>query len=146
MKKILFIFIFSICILNGAILRFECDPEDKDISGCYYRVALSYAFVGNSESAIEYCEKIVEGDYDTDSFAYGIRNNCYKDVAKKLLDLNICEKITQIDDAFSQQKEICIMETEKEIERDSKGMKCTFISGFIIGIALFGSFLTRFVH
>ncbi|MFA5049642.1 MAG: hypothetical protein WC501_01410 [Candidatus Micrarchaeia archaeon] len=141
MKKIFFIFILCFSISNSAILRWEdsCSLSDPAVTDCYYQVAASYAFVGNSQKAIEYCNKIVDGVYDIDSFEYGIRNSCYKDIAKKLGKLDICDMISE--EEYKQQKEICIAETTNEIYRKNQSMKCSFL--YIIGFALFGSFFFR---
>lgn len=90
-------------LLSGALgLEFEtstCDSYVRDVNkmSCYYRVALSYAYIGDSQTATDVCNDIYDNlgayrsrDDDLAKKAELTANNCIYDVAKIARDPSIC--------------------------------------------------------
>jgi len=90
-------------VLTGALgLEFDtdvCDSYAREVNKmtCYHRVAISYAYLGDSQTATDTCNDIYDNfgyyrrrDDDLAKKAELTANNCIYDVAKIARDPQIC--------------------------------------------------------
>lgn len=135
-KKILFLFLFISLILNliadnqdflGLKDKAYCDAKAKNEEEkivCYNEAAVSYAYLGDQQSAVSTCIAIINLNLQGDQIkvAQAQANSCLMDVAVKFEDSTICNQITTpIFQSGSilvgnevPTKEICIEKVEKK--------------------------------
>lgn len=153
MKKIILIFfMIALSVSYSAILKWESDctrelgigealEAEEHPMLCYHSVAMSYALVGNKESAIDYCNVIkATGTAGDDVILIeGQANRCFRDIAKILWEdseaLQICDQISTDSFLYGHEKEICKAEV---IAERNRATGCTIV--YIFPMVVLGSF------